>query len=130
MLPRSKISTTGDIFSATLSEPVSVDGKVVIPAGAAASGAVTDAKAAGRFKGGALLALSLKTLVVNGRTYRIETKPVNPALRDKGRGSATPASGSSGGGILGVFGKRDISLAAGSAVNFQLEHALLLSPAQ
>ena len=126
----SKISSAGDIFSATLSEPVSVDGKVVIPAGAAASGAVTDAKAAGRFKGGALLALSLKTLVVNGRTYRIETKPVNPALRDKGKGSATAASGSSGGGILGVFGKREISLAAGTAVNFQLEHSLLLSPAQ
>jgi len=38
-------SRSGDEFSATISEPVAVDGKTVIPKGAAAKGRVVDARA-------------------------------------------------------------------------------------
>ncbi len=60
----SKLSQTGQNFSATVAQPVEVGGKVVIPSGAAASGSVVDAKALGKFKGGALLQIPL--------TYRDE----------------------------------------------------------
>src|SRR5580698_3171864 len=57
----SKISQTGQTFSATVASPVVVDGKTVIRAGASATGTVVDAKALGRFKGGAVLSLRLDT---------------------------------------------------------------------
>jgi len=47
----SKTSTEGESFSATVVDPVVVDGQVVIPKGAHARGTVTSVKAAGRFKG-------------------------------------------------------------------------------
>src|SRR5256884_4784787 len=53
----SKTTKSGDKFSATVESPVEVEGKVAIPKGARAEGVVKDAKAAGRFKGGAVLAL-------------------------------------------------------------------------
>jgi hypothetical protein len=53
----SKISSTGQTFTATVKAPVEVDGRVAIAKGARASGVVKDAKAAGRFKGGAVLEL-------------------------------------------------------------------------
>src|SRR4029077_8569863 len=45
----SKISQPGQTFTASVSEPVEVDGRVAIPKGARASGIVKDAKPAGRF---------------------------------------------------------------------------------
>src|SRR5437868_14573413 len=51
----SKISQPGQSFSATVASPVEREGKVLIPAGASATGTVVDAKPLGRFKGGAAL---------------------------------------------------------------------------
>src|SRR5579859_2258188 len=48
-----KTSRSGDSFTGTIAEPVSVDGKTVIPSGADAAGTVTDSKGMGHFKGGA-----------------------------------------------------------------------------
>src|ERR1700690_41923 len=45
----SKISQAGQSFSGTLANSVVIDGKTAIPAGAAATGTVTDAKPLGRF---------------------------------------------------------------------------------
>ena len=56
----SKSSSAGQGFSATVAEPVVVDGKTVIEKGAAARGTVVDAKAMGHFKGGALLEVRLE----------------------------------------------------------------------
>ncbi len=150
----SKTSSSGEIFAASLAEPVSVDGKVVIPAGATASGTVTEAKAAGRFKGGAVLGVTLKTIVVNGHTYRIQTIPVDRTSKGKGKRTAAMVGGGAGGGALfgGIFGggkgagigallgagagtvgaaftgKRDIILPAEMALSFKLERALPLGP--
>jgi hypothetical protein len=63
----SKISQPGQSFSASLSNPVQVNGTNVIPAGATASGTVVDAKPLGRFAGGASLSLKLTSITVNGR---------------------------------------------------------------
>jgi len=58
----SKSSQSGNRFEATVSQAVVMDGNPVIPAGSSASGTVTEAHPAGRFKGGATLNLSLETL--------------------------------------------------------------------
>src|ERR1700693_1908786 len=69
----SKISTPGQNFSATVREAVEVDGRVAIPKGARASGIVRDAKPAGRFKGGAVLSLTLTSISVKNEEYNIQT---------------------------------------------------------
>ena len=62
----SKTSNEGDPFEATVTEPVMAGGNVAIPKGASASGVVTQAHAAGHFKGGATLDLVLKSVTING----------------------------------------------------------------
>src|SRR6185437_4393057 len=56
----SKISHAGDSFTATVADPVVVDGQTVIPRGSQAEGTVIDAKPLGRFKGGAALSVRLE----------------------------------------------------------------------
>src|SRR5260370_29567144 len=53
----SKTNRSWDKVTPTVESPVEVEGKVAIPKGARAEGVVRDAKAAGRSKGGAVLAL-------------------------------------------------------------------------
>src|SRR5512146_1948722 len=96
----SKSSHAGDQFLATLSEPLSLHGQAIVPAGTAASGTVKDAKAAGRFKGAATLSLSLDTLVVRGTRYRIQTKAANQTTKGKGKRSAAMIGGGAGTGAI------------------------------
>ncbi len=85
----SKISTPGQNFSATVREPVEVEGRVAIPKGARATGIVKDAKPAGRFKGGASLELTLASIDVNGKNYDVRTTA--PTETSKGKGKRTAA---------------------------------------
>jgi len=67
----------GDPFTATLSQPIAVEGRVVVPAGTEFSGHVTMAGASGRLKGRAALGLKLDALRLNGREYPIQTTSVD-----------------------------------------------------
>src|SRR5262249_58287117 len=96
----SKISQPGQSFSATLSSPVEVNGKAVIPAGAEASGTVVDAKPLGRFKGGAVLQVKLNSITVNGRSQAIETSAVSRTQTGTGKRTAVLAGGGAGLGAL------------------------------
>jgi hypothetical protein len=146
----SKISSPGQSFSATLASPVEVEGRAVIPAGATARGTVVDAKALGRFKGGAVLQIKLDSITVNGVEHSIETSAVTRAEKGKGKRTAVLAGGGAavgaligglagggkgaaigalaGGGAGGAgaafTGNKDIVLPAESAVSFKLESPL------
>jgi len=113
----SKISTPGQAFSATVQVPVEVDGRLAIPKGARASGFVKDAKPAGRFKGGAVLSLTLTSITVKNQDYTIQTTP--PAENSASKGKRT--AGSRGAGFIG---NRDIILAAETSLTFKLLEAL------
>src|SRR5256886_3748662 len=139
----SKTSKPGDRFSATVESPVEVDGKVAIPKGARAEGVVKEAKAAGRFKGGAALALTLTSVTVNGKDYEIQTSAPTMCSKGKGERTATMVGGGAAGGAAvgaiagggkgaaigaligaaagtrgaGFTGNRDIKLAAGAALD-------------
>ena len=69
----SKISTPGQAFSATVAAPVSVGGRLAIPKGTRVAGVVKDAKSAGRFKGGAVLSLTLTSVTIKNENYDIQT---------------------------------------------------------
>ena len=96
----SKTSTAGQGFSATVAQPVVVEGRTVIARGATARGTVVDAKAMGHFKGGALLEVRLDSVSIEGRERPIETAMVARSLEGKGKRSAGFIGGGAGAGAL------------------------------
>ena len=146
----SKISTPGQAFSATVQEPVEVDGRVAIPKGARASGIVKDAKPSGRFKGGAVLSLTLTSISVKNEEYNVQTTSPVETSKGKGKRTAGLVGGGAGGGALigglagggkgaliggligaaagtggaGLTGNRDITLPAETRLTFKLVEPL------
>jgi hypothetical protein len=142
----SKTSKSGDNFTATVESPVEIEGKVAIPKGARASGVVKDAKAAGRFKGGASLALELTSITVAGRDYDVQTSAAAMSSKGKGKRTAAMVGGGAAGGAAiggiagggkgaaigaligaaagtggaGLTGDRDITLNAETLLDFKL----------
>src|SRR3989475_12325279 len=96
-------SRPGDHFDATVSDPVVVDGKIVIPQGAHAEGLVVDARQSGRVMGRARLRLALQTVDVNGQNYDVRTFSHPRIGRDhKKRNWAWIGGGAAGGGVIGA----------------------------
>jgi hypothetical protein len=150
----SKISTPGQTFTATVREPVEVDGRVAIPKGARATGIVKDAKPAGRFKGGAQLELTLSSIEVHGSNYDVHTTAPEETSKGKGKRTAAMVGGGAGGGALigglagggkgaliggligaaagtggaGLTGNRDIVLPAETPITFKLVDPLEIKP--
>ena len=146
----SKISTPGSAFAATVAAPISIDGRLAIPKGAHASGVVKDAKPAGRFKGGAVLSLTLTNISVKNETYEIATTAPSETSTGKGKRTAALAGGGAGGGALigglagggkgaligglvgaaagtggaAFTGNRDITINAETLLNFKLTQPL------
>jgi len=96
----SKISSAGDSFAATLAEPVEVSGKTVVPAGADATGTVVRAVPRGKFKGAAILEITLTAITVHGKSYPIETSAFDRASKGKGKRTAAMIGGGAGAGAL------------------------------
>ena len=96
----SKSSSAGEGFSATVAEPVVIDGKSVIEKGANARGTVVDAKGMGHFKGGALLEVRLSSVTINGRETSVDTGMVARSVSGKGKRSAGFIGGGAGAGAL------------------------------
>lgn len=146
----SKISTPGQAFSATVAAPISIDGRLAIPKGARAAGVVKDAKPAGRFKGGAVLSLTLTSVTVKNDNYDIQTTAPSETSTGKGKRTAGMVGGGAGGGALigglagggkgaliggligaaagtggaGLTGNREITLPAETLLNFKLVQSL------
>jgi hypothetical protein len=150
----SKISTPGQTFTATVREPIEADGRVAIPKGARATGIVKDAKPAGRFKGGAILELTLQSIEVNGTNHDVHTTAPTETSKGKGKRTATMVGGGAGGGALigglagggkgaliggligaaagtggaGLTGNRDITLPPETPITFKLVEPLEIRP--
>jgi hypothetical protein len=150
----SKANHAGDSFTGTVAEPISEEGKLLIPDGANAAGTVTDAKAMGHFKGGALLSITLNQISVNGQNYQVSTSASAHAEKGKGKRSAVVIGGGAGlgaliGGLAGggkgaaigaaagagagtagaaFTGNKEIVLPAESAVSFKLLQPIDVMP--
>jgi hypothetical protein len=96
----SKISQAGETFTATVARPVQVNGAVVIPDGARATGTVVAAHPLGRFKGGAVLQLRLMSVEINGHEVPVDSSSVARSEKGKGKRSATLIGGGAGLGAL------------------------------
>ena len=152
----SKVSRPGQTFTATVRQPVEVDGRVAIPKGARATGLVKDAKPAGRFKGGAQLELTLTSIEVHGKNYDVQTTAPTENSKGKGKRTAAMVGGGAGGGALigglagggkgaiiggligaaagtggaGLTGNREITLPAETPITFKLVEPLEIKPSR
>jgi hypothetical protein len=102
----SETAQDGMPFSGVVTRPIVVDGFVAIPAGAAVSGRVVDAKDATHFKGSSLLSLQLTSIRRHGDLLQVSTDPYT--VEGKGRGTNTAekiGGGAAIGAVLGgIFG--------------------------
>jgi hypothetical protein len=89
----------GDRFTATLDEPLVSGDHVVVPKGTPYFGHIAAAKPSGRFKGRAMLALSLDSFELNGRQYAIESG-TSRVSRGHKKHNWLWIGGTSGGGAL------------------------------
>jgi hypothetical protein len=147
-----KTNNTGDRFAASLAEPVTVNGNQVLPTGTKATGTLVQADSAGHVKGGAVLALTLDSLTINGMKYSIETSQYEQTIKSRGKRTAVGAGGGAAfGAIVGALagggkgaaigalagggagtagaaytGQRDITIPAETRLHFKLKKPLTL----
>jgi hypothetical protein len=146
----SKASKEGETFSGSVSKDVMVGSAVAIPQGANVSGTVTDAKALGKFAGGAVLSVRLDSITLNGADMPVQSSVKTFSAKGKGKRTAVITGGGAAlGGLIGglagggkgaaiglaagagagaggsaLTGNKDIVLPAESAVTFELSQSL------
>jgi hypothetical protein len=118
----SKVSQTGQTFSATIDKDVVADGQTVIPSGSTVTGKVVSAKPFGQIAGEASLVLRLTSVNVNNtdQTIVTSTRSFGSKIKAKGKvrrffgGLAKRAEGD----------EKEVVLAAQSAYTFTLKQAV------
>ena len=142
----------GDRFTASLAQPVTEEGRVVLPRGTTFSGHVTAASPSGRLKGRAVLGVTLDAFTVNGARYPLVTSRASRVsarhkkrnlvligggsglgaliggLAGGGKGALIGAGAGAGAGTAGaaLTGKKDVVLPAETLLTFRLEEAVEL----
>jgi len=112
----SKLSKTGDSFSGSVAKDVLVGNAVAIPQGANVSGSVTDAKALGRFAGGASLQIRLDSIEIRGANVPVQASAKSFSEKGKGKRTAVMAGGGAAlGGIIGALAGGGKGAAIGAA---------------
>jgi hypothetical protein len=110
-------SEPGTEFSATLSDPIVVNGKTVLPQGAHVVGRVVDAKESGRVKGRASLSLVLTSVVRNGKSVPLETQTyVGVAKSTKKRDVGIIGGAAGVGAAIGAIAGGGKGAATGAAI--------------
>jgi hypothetical protein len=94
----------GDRFEATLEEPLTVDGNVVVPKDAEVYGRLAESKKSGTFTGRSELQLELTGMVVNGQTVPLVTGDYELAGKSRGASTAKRTIGGAAvGSIIGAL---------------------------
>jgi hypothetical protein len=143
----------GDRFVATLDEPLVSGDRVIVPKGTRFTGHITDSRRSGRFKGRAMLALSLDSFELHGRTYPVRTSSsARVSGGHKKRNWLWLGGGSAGGALIGAAasggtgaligggagaaagtvgmlftGRKDVRLPVESSVTFTIQSRVNLS---
>ena len=94
----------GDRFQASLEEPITIDGNVIVPKGADVYGRLSESKKSGTFTGRSELQVELTGIVVNGETVPLVTGDYE--LTGKSRGASTAKrtiGGAAVGSIIGAI---------------------------
>jgi pectin methylesterase-like acyl-CoA thioesterase len=98
----SKSDHVGDTFTASLDQPLDVNGTIVARRGARVYGKLEQVKSAGKIKGQSELRLALTGIEINGSTHPITTGSYE--VRGKSRGKNTAKKVGIGAAIGGAIG--------------------------
>jgi len=146
----SEKNQVGDTFHATLNNPITINGDVVVPSGSDVQGHLADVKSAGKFAGQSVVVLQLDSVSSGGQTYNIQTDQYRKegssrgkntaekvgagagigaligALAGGGKGAAigAAAGGGIGGGVQAATKGQQIKLASETVLNFTLQAAV------
>lgn len=142
-------SRSGDSFEGTLSQPILVDGGVVVPREARVRGTVVEARSSGRLSKPALLSVAVTSVESRGSWVDVHTRPITlegkshkkrdviaigggsalgaliGGIAGGGKGAAIGAGAGAGAGTAGaaLTGKKEISLPAESHLTFRLSRS-------
>jgi len=97
-----KSSQAGQPFHGVVAQEVTSHGHIAIPASAAVTGKIVQAKQGGKIKGESDLALQLSSIKVHGASYPITTEQY--VQQQKGKGGRTAKMGAGGGAAGAVIG--------------------------
>ena len=151
----SETAQVGDLFRASISTPIAIDGNTVIPVGALVEGRVVDVKSAGRFAGQSDLVLELTRVRVGDQGYPIATDHWSKSGSSRGKATAAKVGGGTAVGAIlgGIFGGgkgaaigaaagagagtgvsaagkgQQIDLKPETVLSFQLENSIAVVPA-
>jgi hypothetical protein len=140
----SEKAQVGDVFHATLTEPLMVEGKEMYPKGADVLGRVSEAHASGRLSDPGVLALEITEISYNGRTTPVHVEPftlrgeshtksnvtkigggaalgaVIGAIAGGGKGAAIGAGvgGAAGTGVAAATGKKNATIESEALLSF------------
>lgn len=112
-----KMNRPGDRFSATLSTPVVVDGRTLLPAGTQMNGIVREAMPSGRLKGRAVLTVALNSIETrNGNIPITTTSRTSASGGHKKRNWGWIGGGTGTGALIGALagGGAGAAIGAGS----------------
>ncbi|MGE3275786.1 MAG: hypothetical protein AB7O67_11790 [Vicinamibacterales bacterium] len=113
----SDASAPGDEVGATLTQPIVVEGRTVVPAGASLAGEVTRAQPSGKIKGRASLAIRFTSVDIDGDRHAIDTTAIGrTAKATKGEDAAKIGIGAGAGALVGALAGGKKGAAIGSAV--------------
>ena len=113
----SEKNRVGQTFSASVDEPVMLNGQPVIPRGADAVVKLVDSKESGKLTGRSELTLDLMSVRVDGRMVDVNTQTVSEESSSRGARTAKVAGGAAAvGAILGAIagGGKGAAIGAGA----------------
>lgn len=120
---------TGDQFVATTTEPIVVDGRTAVPAGARINGVLSNVQGSGRVKGRAHMTLAFQQIVGSeGKVHAISAHPIT-LQADSGTGgdAAKIAAGGIIGAVIGGISGGGKDAAIGTAVGAGAGTVLVLA---
>ena len=147
------VAQAGMTFKARVDDPISIDGRVVIPREAGAVVQAVKVAQSGEFKGSDQISLKLNTVSVGGRAYQVATEYATVQGKGEGKRTARKVGGGAGlgaivGGIAGggegaligaavgavagtavaASGKEHLNLPAETRLQFKLSSSVRVEP--
>jgi hypothetical protein len=113
----SERDNAGDTFRASLEDPISLNGDVVLPKGADVRVRLTKEKESGKFTGKAELTIELVSVTANGQTIPVDTTSVTEYSNSRGANTAKKAAAVGAvGAIIGAIagGGKGAAIGAGA----------------
>lgn len=107
----------GDMFTASLDQPIAIAGNTVLPAGSDVKVKLVQAQQSGKFTGKTELTVSLWTVNVHGKDLEVNTQNITQASSSRGQQTAKVAGGAAAvGAVIGAIagGGKGAAVGAGA----------------